>query len=149
MTEKVLSGKGTAVGQARAAWTGTASSEEEPYEEARARQLASELRGASVVIDIHNTTSNAGTMLIVGTDTDPLTLQLVAALLRADPSRRVWLNKTVGGPRSASNVGSVAMCDIGLEIGATISLNSTAPQLQIPTQDHNPMDTVAPIATSR
>jgi len=56
-------------------------------------------------------------MLIIGTDTDPLTLQLVAALCGKDLSRRVWLNKPMGGVRSASNVGSVAPCDLGIEIG--------------------------------
>ena len=88
------------------------------YEQERARVLAAELQQAFMVLDIHNTTSNAGTltltltltltatsnvgtMLIAGTDDDPLTLQLLVALVEADPTRRVWLNKTVGGGRSS------------------------------------------------
>ena len=100
--------------------------EEGPYEERRARELAAQLGSATIVLDIHNTTSNAGTMLIVGTDTDPLTLQLLAHLVEQDPSRRVWLNKTLDGTRSASNVGSVAPCDLGLEIGPQVTSTATA-----------------------
>eukprot|EP00658_Telonema_sp_P-2_P073445 TRINITY_DN62519_c0_g1_i1.p2 TRINITY_DN62519_c0_g1~~TRINITY_DN62519_c0_g1_i1.p2 ORF type:complete len:126 (+),score=37.00 TRINITY_DN62519_c0_g1_i1:104-481(+) len=37
------------------------------YEHTRARELVQELGAASVVLDVHNTTSNAGTMIIFGT----------------------------------------------------------------------------------
>ena len=83
-----------------------------------ARELASELKDASVVFDLHNTTSCSGTMIIIGSDTDALTLQYCAGLVARQPARRVWLNvPTKHGARATHNVGSVAKCDIGLELG--------------------------------
>ena len=55
---------------------------------AGAVELAAELRGAAIVLDLHNMTSNSGTMIIISDEHDPLTLQLVVALRTARPDRQ-------------------------------------------------------------
>ena len=88
-----------------------------PTPPAGARELAAELGGAAIVLDLHNTTSNSGTMIIISDELDTLTLQLAAALRAAEPDRRVWLPVPPGKERVLCNVGSVAACDIGIELG--------------------------------
>ena len=84
---------------------------------AGAVELAAELRGAAIVLDLHNMTRNSGTLIIISDEHDPLTLQLAAALRAAGPDRRVWLPVPPGKERVLCNVGSVAPCDIGIELG--------------------------------
>lgn len=86
------------------------------YEELRARELAFLLKKSSIILDLHNTTSNSGTMLIIG-DTKPLTLHLIQLLISKNQERKVWLNITGSGSKSASNLGSLAPYNIGIEIG--------------------------------
>lgn len=89
------------------------------YEEARAQELAARLSKADICIDFHNTTANVGCMIIISDESDPLALHLAAALVRANPRRRIWLPCPPGGKsdRKLANVGSAAHCDIGIEIG--------------------------------
>ena len=56
-------------------------------------------------------------MIIISDELDTLTLQLAAALRAAEPDRRVWLPVPPGKERVLCNVGSVAACDIGIELG--------------------------------
>lgn len=87
-----------------------------PYEEIRARQIYHTLKDSSIILDLHNTTANSGTMIIIG-DTNPLTFYLTHMLCLKNSQRKVWLNKPHKGEKSAANLGSMASCNIGVEIG--------------------------------
>ena len=66
------------------------------YEEIRAREIYHTLKDASIIVDLHNTTANSGTMLIIG-DTKPLTLHLIQLLISKNQERKIWLNITDSG----------------------------------------------------
>eukprot|EP00058_Branchiostoma_floridae_P013235 XP_002598723.1 hypothetical protein BRAFLDRAFT_95841 [Branchiostoma floridae] len=94
-----------------------------PYEVHRAVELNKKFGAAGeafdVIIDLHNTTSNMGNCLIIGSSTDSFTLQMVRYLVqRSGLVCPVFLTENPASHVKMADTRSMGVHGIGLELGA-------------------------------
>ena len=92
-----------------------------PYEVLRARQIYHQFRDCDLLIDMHNTTADMGSTLILKNPDDIFILQLISCIQKAFTDRTIHplliQGKLENGQEISTDLSSIAKHGIGIELG--------------------------------